>query len=77
MTQPRHTEGATEILPCPFCNDYGAEEAQSGTPNMRGGFKRSVYCNTCFAEGPPADTSEEAIEHWNTRAPAPNQGAES
>lgn len=66
---PRSGEAdGTDIAPCPFCHDYGAEEARSGVPNFHGGFKRSVYCNTCFAEGPPADTSEEAIALWNDRS---------
>lgn len=57
-----------ELLPCPFCGDFGAEENESSLFNMQGSFKRAVYCHSCFAEGPPAETSKEAIEHWNTRA---------
>lgn len=60
-----------ELNACPFCGDYGVEEAQSGTPNIKGWFKRSVFCKTCFCEGPPAKTTAEAIENWNLRA-SPN-----
>lgn len=57
-----------EIALCPFCGDWGAEVAESAVPSIRGGQKQAVYCNTCFCEGPTAETETGAVEAWNRRA---------
>lgn len=36
-------------------------------PSIRGGQKQAVYCNTCFCEGPTAETETGAVEARNRR----------
>jgi len=68
-------EKRAEIALCPFCGDWGAEVAESAVPSIRGGQKQAVYCNTCFCEGPTAETETGAVEAWNRRvAPVPAEG---
>jgi len=64
----RQAADVDELLPCPFCGNPDAEEAESVVPTITGGKKRAVYCNACFCEGPTADTSRQAISAWNARA---------
>lgn len=53
---------------CPFCGDTeDFELAESDVPG-----KHAVFCNTCFCEGPPRQTKEQAVESWNER-PSPWQ----
>lgn len=55
--------------PCPFCGDVCADVTETELPILDGsGLKKAIYCNTCFAEGPPRDTKEEAITAWAYRA---------
>jgi hypothetical protein len=61
----------SEIAACPFCGDFDGEVGSTACPNIaKGGFKKAVYCNACFGEGPPCDTEDEAIAAWNQRAKA-------
>ena len=47
-------------LACPFCNCPMTEvQTHEGTDSMW------VTCKDCEAEGPAADTEEEAIDMWN------------
>jgi hypothetical protein len=61
----------SEFKPCPFCGDSMDLEFTdsacviSMTPRV---YKRAVYCNTCFCEGPPALTDKKAKDSWNKRA---------
>jgi len=69
---------SAELKPCPFCDDVGAEVAESYLASaITGKNKLAVYCNTCFCEGPTHDTEDGAIAAWNRRAlAAPSQPAE-
>jgi len=49
-----------ELKPCPFCGSTNL-----GFLSL---FAWEVQCNLCLAEGPKADTREEAIAAWNRRA---------
>lgn len=49
----------TELLPCPFCN---------GSTHLSDTGVQWVVCNDCSTEGPVADTEQDAIAKWNTRA---------
>lgn len=61
----------SELKPCPFCNGYSPELAESAVPSaITGHQKMAVFCNDCFCEGPTADSEEDAIDKWNRRAPA-------
>jgi len=49
---------------CPFCGVCDATvECHSGCVTT----DHTVVCNNCEAEGPYAETEEEAIRLWNTR----------
>lgn len=56
------------ISECPFCDNRDCEVAESEVPGINGGKKQAVFCPECFCEGPTADTQQEAIELWDTRA---------
>lgn len=61
---PTAVEAMREALePCPFC---GADTAAYVTGDCE-----YTVCDTCLAEGPPAETQEEAALLWNRRAPLP------
>ena len=49
------------ITHCSFCGGTEVGLA-SGPPSYD---ERFVMCNECKAQGPKADTDEEAIEKWN------------
>jgi Lar family restriction alleviation protein len=52
----------SELKPCPFCG---------GTPrSFWGSDVNYVQCLACSADGPVADTEDEAIAAWNRRAEA-------
>lgn len=51
--------------PCPFCG-WPAELFDSGDAPFW------VECLDCFAQGPPEDTSDEAVAAWNSRPTATN-----
>lgn len=55
-----------ELLPCPFCGN-AEPVAYEQT------YYAWVQCRECDAEGPAKDTGQEAIEAWNTRAPASSE----
>ena len=57
----------TDLKPCPFCG---------GINIIHSGFR--MYCHTCGAEGPDADSADEsaAIAAWNRRAQPAQAGAE-
>ena len=63
----------TELRECPFCGgtaiDVGLEAYRpvGGTPDDRW----RVRCKSCWSPGAWGDSSDEAITHWNTRAPDP------
>lgn len=51
------------LLPCPFCGDTNARtmvDTRSPIPYLE-------RCSTCGAQGPKANSHEEAIADWNTR----------
>lgn len=52
---------ATELRPCPFCG----QTKICGIDDME--MYCTVSCDACEAEGPPADSIDEAIRAWNTR----------
>lgn len=56
-----------QLKPCPFCG---------GINIIHSGFR--MYCHTCGAEGPDADSADEsaAIAAWNRRAQPAQAGAE-
>jgi hypothetical protein len=55
------------LLPCPFC------ESENARRPMQDVFcKWIVGCEDCGAEGPQAETPEEANDAWNQRPTAPN-----
>lgn len=47
---------------CPFCNSLRTEFRRGARPQVR--------CTTCGAEGPEAETTENALVLWNHRAEA-------
>lgn len=52
------------LLPCPFCGSTNIDAGRGEGPTM---YSYSAYCLDCLAEGPLADTLEEAKEKWNGR----------
>ncbi len=50
----------SEFLSCPFCggNDIWAAGSQSW----------AVKCHTCYSKVQCADTRQDAVKKWNTRA---------
>jgi len=55
-----------KVSPCPFCNSIAWGVAEPADPNeLTEQF--NVICFDCFACGPDAKTSDEAIIKWNNR----------
>lgn len=50
----------TDLKPCPFCG--------SNETDPINGDRCWIACLTCWAEGPSADTPEDAAERWNNRS---------
>ena len=71
------------LLPCPFCGNDGSgpiEDAlQTCEVDMEGQWKApmaySVQCDKCTATMGYAETEDEAVEAWNTRAAMPETKA--
>lgn len=53
-----------EIVKCPFCSEKDCRIKQYNAYTNNSYF--CVGCHGCHAEGPTADTKEEAIRLWNT-----------
>lgn len=54
----------TQVLTCPFCSK---RPSRLVTPIAS---KYHVFCERCGAEGPAAQTTEEAVRAWNHRVRA-------
>lgn len=52
----------SDLKACPFC---GFEYCGFGNP---GNQDELIWCPECFTDGPLADTKDEAVALWNTRA---------
>ena len=46
------------LYPCPFCGSRHVELIRR---------ERRVVCADCYAEGPTADLTEQAVRYWNQR----------
>ena len=59
----------SELKPCPFCgsgdepDELCVQEFDREFPEER----YRMYCTLCFAYGPPAGNTEDAILYWNER----------
>lgn len=52
------------LKPCPFCGNTEDLEIYEEWPDATG-ISIKVICYDCEADGPVANTEEEAIEAWN------------
>ena len=51
-----------KLKPCPFCGSLSIEP-------FGGGGYFYLGCRVCEAEGPTADSTVEAFDRWDSRAP--------
>lgn len=56
---------------CDFCGSRSAGLRSDFALNVRVWY---LVCDGCAAKGPPGSNETEAVEHWNTRTPAPGVG---
>lgn len=55
----------TELKPCPFCKAEGDMLSVWEDNDYIEKMRKYVYCHKCGAQGPRAETDEEAVEGWN------------
>ena len=55
-----------EIRPCPFCKSEAVGYYGDTTPFLTRG-RYWIYCMRCEAQGPKAETRNDAIRKWNSR----------
>lgn len=53
---------------CPFCGGFSLGFSSNGVEN------HFVSCDDCGVDGPPSDTTEEALKKWNARTEAKHHG---
>jgi Lar family restriction alleviation protein len=58
-----------ELKPCPFCGEksIAIHDDHDSKPLQQTHISYWGYCNACSAEGRWADSTNEAIQFWNTR----------
>ena len=61
---PKESDLSKEMDSCPFCSSSNVSLEQFRASRR---LEHNVHCNECQADGPVADTPEEAVELWNTR----------
>jgi Lar family restriction alleviation protein len=59
---------ANELLSCPFCGNGDQDNLDVDRfPGLLRQYYYAGHCYICEAQGPHADTKEEAAELWNRR----------
>ena len=60
----------TELKPCPFCGKqpYTDEDTAADFGQRRTGNEYAIACSWCEVSAPGAESMEQAITAWNTRA---------
>jgi Lar family restriction alleviation protein len=61
----------SELLNCPFCGGKEVRIQQNGRRPDKTWAWWEVACDDCDFVGPAADTRNDALTHWNRRAPVP------
>ena len=60
LEQPHADKEKLEPYPCPFCGSFAIDTTGTVATDWQW-----IFCLSCGAAGPGADTSQEAIARWN------------